>query len=171
MSCNRAARENARSVLGRDRDSGCDVIPLGATLTLSFERIVATAAGHRLERSRQIILDQIWSRTRLRFFWSNCCRSRFAWRRLRIVIRGLLSPSSFSFRVRLRHGVSACIDSLKSQSESSLLWRSWRCGQNINGLHPIAPPSSASIAISPSQRKKLTRRIDYFIRRARSGQC
>src|SRR5438093_9215694 len=76
---------------------------LGATLTLSVERIVATAMGHRLERSRQIILDQIWSRTRLRFFWSNCCRSRFAWRRLRIVIRGLLSPSSFSFRVRLRH--------------------------------------------------------------------
>src|SRR5438874_13085349 len=60
---------------------------LGATLTLSVERIVATAVGHRLERSRQIILDQIWSRTRLPFFWSNCCRSRFAWRRLRIVIR------------------------------------------------------------------------------------
>jgi len=34
--------------------------------------------------------------------------------------------------------LSACIDSLKSQSESSLLWLSWRCGQNINGLHPIA---------------------------------
>src|SRR5439155_14850327 len=68
---------------------------LDATLTLSVERIVATAVGHPLERSRRIILEQIWSRTRLRSFSSDCCRSRFAWRRLRIVIRALLSPSSF----------------------------------------------------------------------------
>jgi len=27
-------------------------------------------------------------------------------------------------------------------AESSSLWRMWRCGQNINGLHPIALPNS-----------------------------
>jgi hypothetical protein len=41
-----------------------------------------------------------------------------------------------------RRGRSLCIESLKSRSESSLLWRLWRCGQNINGLHPIAQPNS-----------------------------
>jgi len=42
--------------LGRDRDLLVMQSTLGATLTLSVERIVATAVGHRLERSRQIIL-------------------------------------------------------------------------------------------------------------------
>ncbi len=57
ISCNRAARENSGGVLGRDRDSGCHVIPLGATLTLSFERIVATGvlardSSFRIPRKR-----------------------------------------------------------------------------------------------------------------------
>jgi hypothetical protein len=34
------------------------------------------------------------------------------------------------------------MDPLKSQSESPLRWLSWHCGQNINGLHPIAPRNS-----------------------------
>jgi len=52
-----AARANARSLLG----IATLVVmqsALGAPLTLSVERIVATAAGHRSERWRRIILDQ-----------------------------------------------------------------------------------------------------------------
>ena len=45
ISCNRAARANARGVLGRDRDLVVMQSTLGATLTLSIERIVATAVG------------------------------------------------------------------------------------------------------------------------------
>jgi hypothetical protein len=45
VSHNRAARANARGVLGLDRDFGRQASTLGATLTLSLERIVATAVG------------------------------------------------------------------------------------------------------------------------------
>jgi hypothetical protein len=47
--------------------------------------------------------------------------------------------------------LSACIDLLKSQSESSLLWLSWGCGQNINGLHPIALNSRETFVSYPSK--------------------
>ena len=52
--------------------------------------------------------------------------------------------------------LSACIDSLKSQSESSLLWLSWRCGQNINGLHPIALLNSRETFVSYPSKEVLS---------------
>ena len=45
VSHNRAARANARGVLGRNRDFGRHAVHARATLTLSIERIVATAVG------------------------------------------------------------------------------------------------------------------------------
>src|SRR6267142_4767012 len=45
VSHNRAARANARGLLGCHRDPGLMQSTLGATLTLSIERIAATAVG------------------------------------------------------------------------------------------------------------------------------
>jgi uncharacterized membrane protein YccC len=62
---------------------------LGATLTLSIERIVATAVGASAGALEANYLEQIWSRTRSRFFSSDCCRLRFGWRRPHIAMRAL----------------------------------------------------------------------------------
>ena len=48
---------------------------LGATLTLSIGRIVATLWVRQLEHSKQITSEQIWSRSRLRSFSSDCSRT------------------------------------------------------------------------------------------------
>jgi hypothetical protein len=116
---------------------------LGATLTLSIERIAATAVGASVGALE-----------------ANYFRANLVAYAVAIFLVGLLS---FAFRLektayryasitltiivlipRPRSAVrrSLCIESLKSRSESSLLWRMWRCGQNINGLHPIAQPNS-----------------------------
>ena len=113
---------------------------LGATLTLSIERIAATAVGASV------------GALEAKYFRANLVAYAVA-----IFLVGLLS---FAFRlektayryasitltiivlITRRRGRSLCIESLKSRSESSLLWRMWRCGQNINGLHPIAQPNS-----------------------------
>jgi fusaric acid resistance family protein len=62
---------------------------LGAALTLSIDRIIATAVGGQLEQSRQIISRPIWSRSRLRFFSSDCFPSRFVCKRPHITTRAL----------------------------------------------------------------------------------
>jgi Fusaric acid resistance protein-like len=68
---------------------------LGATLTLSIERIAATAVGASVGALEANYLEQIWLRSRFRFFSSGCCRSRFVWRRPPIVTRALRSLSLF----------------------------------------------------------------------------
>jgi len=90
---NRAARANARGLLGCHRDPGLMQSTLGATLTLSIERIAATAVGASVEALEANYFRGIWSRTRLRSFWSDYCRSRFVWRRPHIVTRALRSRS------------------------------------------------------------------------------
>jgi len=50
---------------------------LGATLTLSLERIVATAVGASVGALEANVLGRIWSRSRLPSFSPDCCRSHF----------------------------------------------------------------------------------------------
>jgi hypothetical protein len=121
---------------------------VGATLTLSIDRIVATAVGASIGALEIITSGQIWLPSDLRSFSSDCCRSRFVWRRLRITTLALRFPLSFSSRTRLRRGPSRCTDSLRCRSATSLLWPWWRCGQKNEGFHRIAPLSMASVTIT-----------------------
>ena len=136
---------------------------LGATLTLSLQRIVAAAVGASVGALEANFSAQIWLRSRLRSFSSDCCRSRFVWRRLRIATPALPSRSSFSFRARARRGPSRCTGSLKSQSESSLLSRLWRCGQNIDDCQSVAPPNSTSFAIAIRTRLRKFAETETFL--------
>jgi Fusaric acid resistance protein-like len=116
---------------------------LGATLTLSIGRIVATAVGASVGAIEAKFFEANLVAYAVAIFLVGLRPSRFVWKRPRIATRALRSLSSFSFRAWERRGRSLCIDSLKSQSESSSPSPSWRCGQNINGLHPMGPPNSA----------------------------
>src|SRR5438067_1012966 len=68
---------------------------LGATLTLSIERIVATAVGASVGALEANFSAQTSLRSRLQSFSLDCSRSHFVWRRLRIATPALPSPSSF----------------------------------------------------------------------------
>lgn len=145
----RAARANARGLLGRDRDVGChaghswrDADDLDRSDRRHRRRCVNWSARDKLLRG------QICLPSRLRSFSSDCCRSWFVWRRLRITTPALRFPLSFSSRARLRRGPSRCTDSLRSRSASSWLWPWWRYGQNSDGFHRITPLSRASVTIT-----------------------
>ena len=116
---------------------------LGATLTLSIERIVATAVGASV------------GAIEAKFFEANLVAYTVA-----IFLVGLLSIAFRLEKTAYRYAsitltiivliprleapwAIAFIDSSKSQSESSSPSPSSRCGPNIDRLHPIAPPNSA----------------------------
>jgi len=117
---------------------------LGATLTLSLERIVTTA------------LVASVGALEAKFFEASLVA-------LALVLLGLLSIAFRLEKTAYRYasitlaiivliprtaarGPSRSIGSLKSQSESSLLSPWWRLGQSINGFRPMAPLSRGSVA-------------------------
>src|SRR6266550_3738189 len=113
---------------------------LGATLTLSIERIMATAVGASV------------GALEANFFGANLVAFALA-----IYHR---SNSALGCAVDDRF---AQIPS-KSQSASSLLSRWWRCGQNIDDFQSVARPNSASLAITFGLAKEINfRQIDNFI--------
>jgi hypothetical protein len=75
--------------------------------------------------------------------------------------------------VRLHRGQLLGIGSLKSQLESSLLSRSWRCGRNSAGCQSVAPPNSTSFAIASGLAKEIIRfcedRVQRIVRFARAA--
>ena len=83
---------------------------LGATLTLSIERVVATALGASVERSRQIISEQILPPSCSRSFSSAYFRLAFSWRRPLIDMP--VSADNHCFDSALKSRVDRCLTSV-----------------------------------------------------------
>jgi hypothetical protein len=92
----RAARANARGLLGCDRNIGRDAIHSRRDAD-AFDRADRRHCRGRISRSARgkFFAAQTSSRSRLQSSSSDCSRSHFVWRRLRIVTPALPSPSSF----------------------------------------------------------------------------
>jgi uncharacterized membrane protein YccC len=127
----------------------------GATLTLSMERIIATAVGASVGAREA------------NFFGANLVAFALA-----IFLVGLLSIAFRLEKTAYRYAsitltiivliprsaapwMIALTGSSKSQSASSLLLQWWRCGQNNDDLQSVAPPNSASFAITSALAKEI----------------
>ena len=137
---------------------------LGATLTLSIERIVATAVGASV------------GALEANYFAANLVAFALA-----IVLTGLLSIASRLEKTAYRYASItlaivvliprsnppwsvACTDLLKSQSESSSLSRSWQYGRKVNDFQLPAAPNKASAIMPAGLAKEINfREIDNFV--------